>query len=279
MKITDYRPYHNLGLGQIEEEKRQKLRQYFSLLAEVKDPMVSLVVPIYRAKETLMAHIISLSEMSTIIPYEVIFVDNNADQASLSILKGVGAKVVKEGRQGITYARQKGLEQAKGDIVCTMDPDSIYGEHYVDRMALPFFENKNLVLCHTISRNYAKDFQLPWSVKLRNFLKRWYFKAKMSAGFFNRITSVRAHGLSFRRDVLEGTGYPTDLRSVSGCDDGMLAVLLYAQGDFKYVSASVYTERPIGRAPGKPFPYCNERYFQMGGTAKQLSTLNIKKAI
>ena len=278
MKITDYQRYHNQNLEELSQEDKDRLMRYFKLVGEVKKPLASLVVPIYRTKETLIAHLISLSRLSTIIPYEVLFIDNNADKDSLSILEKLGAKVIKEERQGITYARQKGLEQAKGSIICTMDPDSIYGERYVDQMVLPFFENKNVVLCHTISRSYAKDFQLPLRVGFRNFLKHIYFRVRIVTGFFNRITSVRAHGLSFRSDVLKESGYPTDLRAVSGCDDGIIAMQLYAKGSFNYVPALVYTERPIGKPPGKPFPYCNESYFHDGTDAKEIPSINIKKA-
>ena len=137
MKVTAYAKYFNATPQSLDAEERNQVFTYFQLLGKVESPMVSLVVPVFRAKETLMAHIFSLIHLKTIVPYEVIFVDNNADEASLSILQEMGAHIVKEERQGITYARQKGLERARGEVVCSLDPDTIYEPWYIDKMAIP----------------------------------------------------------------------------------------------------------------------------------------------
>lgn len=276
MKVTAYKPYFGATPKSLNDDDFNKLTAYFELLAAVKKPTVSLIVPIYRAKETLVAHIYSLANLKTIIPYEVIFVENNADDESLSILEQLGAKVVSEKQQGITYARQRGLEEAKGQIVCTMDPDSIYDPYYIDKMALPFFVDKDLVLCYSVSKSYEDDFQLSSKMKFRNKLKNIYFRWKLSQDFTTKIKHIRAVCMAIRIDSILPIGYETDLRAVSGCDDGMLAIKLYSVGKFKYIPIDVYTALPPKREPAKPFPFCNERFMpakkSMEETYKELIT-------
>lgn len=260
MKVTAYKPFFAATPRSLDDNDFNRLVTYFELLGTVQKPTVSLVIPVFRAKETLIAHIFSLANLKTIIPYEVIFVENNADEATLSILEQLGAKVVSEKRQGITYARQKGLDQARGQIVCTMDPDSIYDPYYIDKMVLPFFQDKELVLCYSVSKSYEKDFQLSRKMRFRNRIKNIYFRWKLSKGFTTQVKYIRAVGMAMKREALAPIGYETDLRVVSGCDDGMLAIKLRNSGTFKYVPIDIYTALPPEREPGKPFPFCNERF-------------------
>lgn len=260
MQVGQYSKFFKKTPEELPSDELKRLITYFELLSYVEKPVASLIIPVYRAKDALLAHICSLANLKTIIPYEVIFVDNNADEATLNILNTLGAKVVKEQKQGITHARQKGLEVAKGAIICTMDPDSIYDTYYIDKMVLPFFENKDLVMCYSISKSYEDNFQLSRKMKLRNWLKVRYFGWKLSQGFMNRIKYIRAVAMSFRKEALLPSGYNTDLKVVSGCDDGMLAMHLNTLGGFKYVPIDVYTALPPPREPGKPFPFCNERF-------------------
>ncbi|TAI47160.1 glycosyltransferase family 2 protein [Flagellimonas allohymeniacidonis] len=260
MKITSYQPFFGISPKQLNDEDFNRLTTYFQLLDSVEKPVVSLVTPVYRAKETLVGHICSLANLKTIIPYEVIFVENNADTESLSILQQLGAKVVSQPEQGITHARQKGLEVARGQIICSMDPDTIYDPYYIDHMVLPFFEEEDLVLTYSVSKSYDADFQLSRKMKLRNKLKEMYFRMKMAKGFTSRIKHIRAVCMAIKKDALLPIGYETDLRAVSGCDDGMLAMHLHTKGIFQYVPVDVYTALPPKREPGKPFPFCNERF-------------------
>jgi cellulose synthase/poly-beta-1,6-N-acetylglucosamine synthase-like glycosyltransferase len=192
----------------------------------------------------------------------------------------VGAKVVHEKNQGITHARQKGLEEAKGEIVCTMDPDSIYDTYYIDKMVLPFYKDPKLVLCYSISQSYQQDFRLPLKMRLRNWAKVHYFRTKLSLGFSSRIKHIRAVAMAYRREAMLKFGYNTDLKVVSGCDDGMVAIALNNSGKFKYVPISVYTALPPAREPGRPFPFCNDRFYPQNETVRTtLKALEIETTL
>ena len=269
MQVTHYQSYFGITPKQLNSDDFERLVLYFQLLDKVEKPVVSLLIPIYRAKETLVAHIVSLSKLKTIIPYEVIFVENNADEASLEILRELGARTVSQSKQGITHARQKGLEEARGQILCSMDPDTLYDPYYIDKMVLPFFQDKDLVLCYSVSKSYAHDFQLSSRMKIRNALKVAYFRWKISRCFIHKIKHIRAVGMAIKKEVIDTIGYDTDLRAVSGCDDGMLAIHLYNKGRFKYIPVDIYTALPPEREPGQPFPFCNGRFYDFNAPIEE----------
>ncbi len=262
MDLSIYQPYFNSVPDQLDEVQYSRLLRYFQLLDKVEKPVVSLVTLVFQAEETLLAHIVALSHLKTIIPYELIFVENNANAETLGILNQLGAKVVSQPLQGITHARQKGMEVARGEIVCSLDPDSLYDPYYIDRMALPFFEDEKLVMCYSVSKRYESDFRLSQKMKMRNWLKVQVFKSRLSRGFEERIKYIRAVCIAFKRESFVDIGYAVDLPLVAGCDDGMLAMHLHRKGVFKYVKVDVYTALPPPREPGKPFPFCNERFLK-----------------
>ncbi len=63
---------------------------------------------------------------------ELIVVDNNSIDATTKLAKQCGAIVLYEGKQGISYARNKGFNSAKNPIIARTDADTIIGEDWLD---------------------------------------------------------------------------------------------------------------------------------------------------
>lgn len=279
MKVTDYKDYFGKLPEDLKAEEYERLVTYFRLLSKVENPVASLLIPVYRTKETLLGHIMSLSNLKTIIPYEIIFIDNNADETTRGILNSLGAKVVKQPNQGITYARQKGLEESKGEIICTMDPDSIYAPYYIDRMVMPFFKDSEQVVGYALTKRYKSAFELDWKLKIRNWLKLNYYKLILKSNRARQTKYVRGVAMAFRKEVFEPIGYLTDVRVAPGCDDGLVSMCLSDKGNFKFVPIDVFTAMPPPRDPSKPFPFCNERFLPPEVyIEKTISSLQIEKA-
>lgn len=57
---------------------------------------------------------------------EVIVVDNLSTDGTAEVARKLGAKVVSEKKKGYGFALKRGLEEAKGDIVITIDGDGTY---------------------------------------------------------------------------------------------------------------------------------------------------------
>ncbi len=98
-------------------------------------PLISVVIIAYNEEEDLLYTLSSLSEMSSYYPTEILVVNNNSTDRTQEILDRCGVRSIMEKRQGIGWARQAGLEGARGDIIINGDADSIYPPHWSEEMA------------------------------------------------------------------------------------------------------------------------------------------------
>jgi len=83
---------------------------------------ISVVIPCHNEEEGIQK---VLSTMPDFVD-EVIVVDNNSEDRTAEIARQYGAKVVVEKKQGYGAAYKRGLSEAKGDIIVTMDGDATY---------------------------------------------------------------------------------------------------------------------------------------------------------
>src|SRR5210317_1165599 len=113
------------------------LSSYLKAVSNPEQPLASLIVPVYNMREWLESLLESCAQFRTLLPYELIFVDNNSTDGSLEYLQSVGARVAVEKRQGVNYARQSGVELAKSKVIISMDADTAYPPNFIDEMVLP----------------------------------------------------------------------------------------------------------------------------------------------
>ena len=59
------------------------------------------------------------------IDHEMLIVDTNSKDRTKEIAKDKGAKVIEEPRRGYGRAYKTGFENAKGDVIVTLDADSL----------------------------------------------------------------------------------------------------------------------------------------------------------
>ncbi len=104
---------------------------------------LSIVIPVYNEEDTLKACLESISRQ-TVMPDEVIVVDNNSSDASISIARQYKfIKIIRENRQGISYARNTGFDYASGDIIGRIDADTILDDIWVETVK-EIFKDKSI---------------------------------------------------------------------------------------------------------------------------------------
>ncbi|MFQ5448318.1 MAG: glycosyltransferase family 2 protein, partial [Saprospiraceae bacterium] len=86
-------------------------------------PAVSIVIPAYNEEKELLNTLSSLSELQPDRPTELIIVNNNSTDGTQEILDMTGVRSIMVKQQGVTYARQAGLELAKGQYILSGDAD------------------------------------------------------------------------------------------------------------------------------------------------------------
>ncbi len=99
---------------------------------------VSIVIPVFN-EENYIKDCLDLIAKQTILPGEVVIVDNNCTDKTIDIAKSYDfVRVVKEKKQGVLFARNTGFDAAKGSIVGRIDTDSHLSEDWVENVAEAF---------------------------------------------------------------------------------------------------------------------------------------------
>jgi glycosyltransferase involved in cell wall biosynthesis len=91
----------------------------------LKSLTLTIVIPAYNEQSYLPACLNSIADQ-TVIPSEVIVVDNNSSDETVKIAQQYGfVKVIKEKRQGVFFAARAGFTAAKSDIIGRIDADTL----------------------------------------------------------------------------------------------------------------------------------------------------------
>ena len=97
-------------------------------------PLVSVVVIAYNEERRLPACLWSLSELQSQYPIEILGVNNNSKDRTEEVYKRLGLPYYNEIKQSPGFARQCGLDHAKGKYHFCIDADTFYPSRYVDLM-------------------------------------------------------------------------------------------------------------------------------------------------
>ncbi|OGX08663.1 MAG: hypothetical protein A2Z88_10330 [Omnitrophica WOR_2 bacterium GWA2_47_8] len=142
-----------------------------------KKPMVSAVVSVHNGAKTLDRTIESLVDQT--FPkqdYEILIVDNASVDATKDIImawsskSGGRVRYLYEGKMGLSQARNKGISEAKGDIICFTDDDCVAVTEWLQELVKVFTQyNTDAVLGKvTLATKIPQDVWLPdWFIKQR----------------------------------------------------------------------------------------------------------------
>jgi glycosyltransferase involved in cell wall biosynthesis len=90
-------------------------------------PTLSIILPTYNRLASLRHAVTALSRQTAPADsYEVVVVDNNSTDGTADAMAGIGdarLRVIREPRQGLSYARNAGLDAARAPIVAFTDDD------------------------------------------------------------------------------------------------------------------------------------------------------------
>lgn len=98
---------------------------------------VSVIIPAYNEENYLGKALKSLNDQ-TVKPDEIIVVDNNSTDHTVNIAKKFGATVITESIQGITPARNRGLNSARFEIIARCDADVMVPKDWVEKIKQNF---------------------------------------------------------------------------------------------------------------------------------------------
>lgn len=115
--------------GGIIEQIKKRLQEKQS-----ENPLISVVVIAYNEEKRLPACLWSLSELQTSYPIEILGVNNNSKDQTEEVYQKLGLPYFNEAKQSPGFARQCGLDHAKGRYHFCIDADTFYPPQYINLM-------------------------------------------------------------------------------------------------------------------------------------------------
>lgn len=104
-------------------------------------PSVSIVIPVYNEEAHLVACLDAIAQQ-TVSPLEVVIVDNNCTDDTIPIARRYSfVRIVRESRQGLVYARNRGFNAAGGDVIGRIDTDTQLSPDWVERVQRLFTDS------------------------------------------------------------------------------------------------------------------------------------------
>lgn len=98
---------------------------------------ISVVIPVYNEEKYIGACLDSLMKQ-TVPADEIIVVNNNSTDNTAKIIKKYPVRMLNEKRQGMTFARNKGFNEAQYEIIARTDADTILPPNWIKRIKKSF---------------------------------------------------------------------------------------------------------------------------------------------
>lgn len=200
------------------------------------EPLVSVIVPIYRAERFLSRCLDSLIHQ-TYDKIEMILVDDGSPDASGSICEEYGqrdvrVRVIHQKNMGVSCARNKGLECAEGQFITFVDADDWLERNHIQNLVHGMRDCECSICGYWIERNGRSVWQAP-HVESRLSPEAAAEQLLSPAGFQGSVCNkmfllsiLRREGMRFREDIT----YMEDL--------------LFCSDYFHFCRAVFYTEQP-----------------------------------
>lgn len=220
--IAFERPYSTVPQT-VKQEVADKLEK-LSLQAE--DPLVSVVLIAHNEERHILSCLWSLVNNICDFPIEIIVVSNCSTDATESILDELGAYWFQELKKGPGFARQCGLNHARGMYHVCIDVDTLYPPLYI-ATHVSYLKKKDIVCTYGFWSFLPDEHHSKLGLFFYEFLRDIYLSLQ---NISRPELCVRGMTLAFRTEYGKQVGYKTNI--IRG-EDGMMALGLKKYGKLK----------------------------------------------
>lgn len=222
-----YFSIYEKSFNEVPQEIVNEIRTKLAL-HQSQDPLVSIVVCAYNEGTRLAANLWSLSELKCDYPMEIFGVNNNSSDSTEEIFKQLGLPYYNETRQSPGYARQCGLQHAKGKYHFYIDADTFYPVNYVNKL-MEKLTQQDVACVSTFWSFYPDKTHSLFSLYIYEFIRDFFLWIQ----HFNRPElCVRGMVMAFKADYAKKVKIRTDIRRG---EDGSLALELKRFGKISFV--------------------------------------------
>ncbi len=98
---------------------------------------ISVIIPAYN-EEKYIGKILKSLKSQTTRADEIIVINNNCKDKTVEIAKNHGVRIIKEEKQGLTFARNRGFDAAKFEIIARCDADTEVPNDWIEKIVFNF---------------------------------------------------------------------------------------------------------------------------------------------
>ena len=212
------------------------------------EPLVSIIIPVYNAEKYL-AYTIQSAIAQTWPNKEIIVVDDGSTDNSLAIAKtfeGQSVKIFNQKNKGASSARNKGLQEAKGEYIQFLDADDLLSINKIaeQMQALQFAAGK-VAVCSTVHFNDGDDLSSnrPSAYEeafLFNSNNPVYFLVNLWGGYSDHGSMVQPNAWLTPAHLIKKAGNWNELLSVDDDGEFFCRILLASAGVIKTGGLNFY---------------------------------------
>ena len=231
----------NLNYKKLDDIPSEKLDEIRQKLQDIQsdDPVITIGLIAYNEENYILATLASLANTVCKYPFELLVVNNNSTDDTQRILDRCGVRSIKETQQGYPFARQAGLQNARGKYFISGDTDTIYQSKWVELLARPLIEKESVNCTYSLHAFYTDEKRYPFSLQFYQYAKLFSIYSK---NFSRPQLNCGGASMAFRvESARRFGGYNTKI--VRG-SDGYIALQLSETGKIEMVSsqkAVIYT--------------------------------------
>lgn len=150
---------------------------------------LTLIIPAYNEEHHIKDCLDSIA-CQTVMPDEVIVVNNNSSDRTVSIAKNYPfVRVINEKRQGIVYARNSGFNRAKSAIIGRIDADTVLPNNWVQ----------------TIKNYYTSESNQATAITGNGYFRNMLFPPRKMNGWVQHMMTFRFNRLILGHYILWGS--------------------------------------------------------------------------
>lgn len=235
MWYDKYLKVYNCPIKAVPPEVIDEIRSSYKLQTS-DSPVVSVVAIAHNEGERVLACLWSLLENECKYPVEFFVVNDDSEDDLSRTLFSLGITMIFEERRSPGYARQAGLNFARGKYFVCIDADTLYPPHYIETMVDALQDERYSCAYGLWSFLPDKDLSR-FKIRIYELFRDLYLYIQH---FKRPELNVRGMVFAFRTELAKKYGFRKDI--IRG-EDGSLALNLKQDGKIRFVRS--HRARPI----------------------------------
>ena len=224
---SKYLSIYGRPFGEVPKDVIAATRERLARL-QSEEPIVSVVVIAYNEAQRLPACLWSLSELESRYPMEILGVNNNSKDETEQVYQAFGLPYHNETKQSPGFARQCGLEHARGKYHFFIDADTFYPSCYVELMMGKLLQ-EDVSCVGTFWSYYPDENHSALGLFCFEFIRDTFLWVQH---FKRPELNIRGMTFAFRADLARRVKIRTDIRRG---EDGSLALELKKYGKIAFL--------------------------------------------